>query len=59
MIFGTLKDDSLSIKKKGLALNNNYSYRNVFQNDVNSLSEMIIENLFFFFLSKSSKFRVF
>ena len=39
---GTLKDDSLSINS--LALNNNFSYRNVFQNGVNSLSRMVITN---------------
>ena len=41
VIFGTLKDDSLKINS--FALNNNFNYRNVFLNGVNSLSKMIIK----------------
>ena len=44
-MFGTLKDGSLEITS--LALNNSFSYRNVFQNGVNSLSKMVVENAFF------------
>ena len=36
--FGTLKDDSLEIYS--LALNNCFSYRNVFQNGINALSKI-------------------
>ena len=39
------------------SINNNFSYRNVFQNNVNSLSKMVIKT--HFFLSKSSKLYVF
>ena len=54
VILGTLKDDSLEINS--LALNNCFSYRNVFQNGVYALSKKALKNPFF--LSKSSKFRV-
>ena len=37
--FGTLKDGSL--ETYSLALNNCFSFRNVFQNDINALSEMV------------------
>ena len=53
-MFGTLKDGSLEINS--LALNNCFSYRNIFQNDVNALSKMVLKNLFY--LSKSSKFHI-
>ena len=49
MIFGTLKDGSLLINT--LASNICFSYRNMFQNGVNSLSKIVDA-----FLSKSSKF---
>ena len=53
--FGTLKDGSL--QSNSLALNNNFSYRKIFQNGVNSLSKMVFKkNLVF--LPKSSTFRV-
>ena len=39
--FGTLKDDSLEINT--LALNNCFSYRNVFQNDVSVWSKMVLK----------------
>ena len=54
VIFETLKDGSLEINR--LALNNGFSYRNVFQNGVNALSKMVIKKPRF--LSKSSKFCV-
>ena len=44
-MFGTLKDDSLLIDS--LALENNFSWRNVFQNGVNSLSKMVMNTPFF------------
>ena len=49
-----LKDGSLEINT--LALNNCFSYRNVFKNGVNALSKMVFKNPIF--LSKSSKIRV-
>ena len=55
VVFGTLKDDSLQITN--LALANCFSYRNVFQNDVNALSKKGAKNPSGF-LSKNSKFRV-
>ena len=45
VIFGTLKDGCLEINS--LALNNCFSYRNVFQNGVNALSEMVLKPPFF------------
>ena len=49
VIFGTLKDDSLQINS--FALDNCFSYRNVFQNGVNALSTMVLKNpVFGFFL---------
>ena len=54
MIFGTFKDGSLQINS--LALNNCLSYRNVFQNGVNTLSKMVLKTRVFW--SKSSSFRV-
>ena len=51
VIFGTLKDGSLLINI--LASNNCFSYRNIFQNGVNTLSK--IGNTF---LSKSSKLQL-
>ena len=53
VIFGTLKDCSLQITS--WALDNWFSYRNVFHNGVNALSKMILKSLIF--LSSSSKFR--
>merc|ERR1712240_255136 len=41
LIFGTLKDGSLQINT--LALNNCFSYRNIFQNGVNALSKMVLK----------------
>ena len=41
-IFGTLKVGSLQINS--LALNNNFSFRNVFQNGVNSFPKMILKS---------------
>ena len=41
LIFGTLKDGSLQIN--GLPINNCFIYRNVFQNDVNSLSKIVLK----------------
>ena len=38
--FGTLKDGSLEINS--LALNNCFSYRNVFQNGVSALSKIVL-----------------
>ena len=52
--FVTLTDGSLEINS--LALNNCFSYRNVFQNDANALSKMDLKYPFFFLLSKSSQF---
>ena len=49
VIFGTLKDVSLLINT--LALNICFSYRNMFQKGVNTLSKIVDA-----FLSKSSKF---
>ena len=45
LIFGTLEDGSLEIIS--LALNNCFSYRNVFQNGVNALSKMVLNNPIF------------
>ena len=53
IIFGTLQDGSLQISN--LVLNNCFSYRSVFENDINSLSKTVFKKLF---LSKSSKFLV-
>ena len=53
VIFGTLKDGSLEINS--LALNNCFSYRNVFKNSAKALSKMVLKTRF---LSKSSKFRM-
>ena len=41
-IFGTVKDSSLKINS--LPLNNCFSYRNVLQNGVNSLSKKVLKN---------------
>ena len=49
--FGTLRDGSLEINN--LALNNYFSTRNIFQNDVNALSKNGFKKLNF--LSKHSK----
>ena len=49
VIFGTLKDGSLLINT--LASNICFSYRNMFQNDIDALSKIVDA-----FLSKSSKF---
>ena len=46
LIFGTLKDGFLEINS--LALNNCFSYRNVFQNGVNTLSKMVLKTRFLF-----------
>ena len=46
VIFGILKDYCLQIN--GSSLNNNFSHKDVFQNDVNSLSKMVIKNPVFF-----------
>ena len=51
----TLKDGSLEINS--LALNNCFSYRNVFQNSVNAFVKNGLKKPVFFF-SKSSQFRV-
>ena len=56
VIFGTLTDGSLEINS--LSLNKFFSYINVFQNGDNTLSKMFFKKPGFFFLSKSSKFRV-
>ena len=45
-IFGIMKDGSPEINS--LALNNCFSYRNVFQNGVNALSKMVFKIFFFF-----------
>ena len=45
MYFGTLEDGSLEINN--LALNNCFSYRNVFQNGSNALSKIVLENAVF------------
>ena len=45
VIFGTLKDGTLQINS--LASNNNFSYRNVFQNGVNALSKWFLKTWFF------------
>ena len=47
VIFETLKDGSLEINS--LALNNCFSYRKIFQNDVNALSNMVKKKKTFFF----------
>ena len=52
VIFGILKVGNLEIDS--LILNNCFSYRNVFQNGVNTLSKMVFKT---WFLSKSSTFR--
>ena len=44
VIFGTLNDDCLRINS--LALNNNFIFRNVFKNGVNSLSKMVRKTRF-------------
>ena len=46
LIFETLKDGSLEINS--LALNNCFSYKNVFQNGVNALLKVILKTRFFF-----------
>ena len=52
MIFGKVKDDSLSIH--AIALNHCLCHRNVFENGVNTISKII-----YHFLLKSSKFCIF
>ena len=54
VLFGTLKDGSLQINS--LALNNCFSYRNIFQNGVNTLSKRFKKPGFF--LVKKLKFCV-
>ena len=62
VIFEMLKAGTLQIYS--LALNKDFSHRNVFQNGVNSLSKMVIKNLFvclfvwffFFFRQKTPNF---
>ena len=60
VIFGTMKDGNLENNR--LALNIFFSDRNVYQNGVNTLSEMVLKNGFvclfvcFFFFVKNSKF---
>ena len=46
--FWKLKDGSLEINS--LALNNCFSYRNVFQNGINALTKMVFKNTFFCFV---------
>ena len=53
VLFGTLNDDSLDMNN--LALNNCFSYRNVFQNGVNASSKMFFF-FFFFFCHKAQNF---
>ena len=43
VIFGTLEDGCL--QTNSLALNNNFSYRVVFQNGINALSKMVLKKL--------------
>ena len=50
--FVTLTDGSLEINS--LALNNCFSYRNVFQNDANALSKMDLKYPFFFFFCQKA-----
>ena len=45
MIFGTLKAGSLQINSS-TSSNNRFSYRNVFQNEVNALSKMVLKTGF-------------
>ena len=52
-MFGTLKDGSLEIN--GSALNNCFSYRNVFQNGVNALSKIVLKHIFFFFFGQKAE----
>ena len=53
VIYGTLKDGSLQIN--GLALNNYFSCRSVFQNGVNTLQKIVLKKLGFFFFVKNLK----
>ena len=52
--FGALKDSGL--KSNRIALNNCFSYRNVFQNVVKLLSKFVLkQNVFFFLLGQKAE----